>query len=79
MGIYIKLKNKTYAIQFKTILKGILVIMILTSIIKYLDTVDSSTKMQMANYSQFIEYAKKNDIAITQANYESYIENIVNK
>lgn len=79
MRIYVKFKNKTYTIQFKTILKGILVITILTSIIKYINTVDSNTKMQMANYSQFIEYAKQNDIAITQANYESYIETIINK
>ena len=50
MRIYVKFKNKTYTIQFKTILKGILVITILTSIIKYINTVDSNTKMQMANY-----------------------------
>lgn len=79
MGIYIKLKNKTYTIQFKTIFKIILIALALISITKYFNFVDSNTKKLITNYSQFVEYAKKNDIAITQENYESYIENIVNK
>ena len=79
MGIYIKLKNKTYTIQFKTIFKIILIALALISITKYFNFVDSNTKKLITNYSQFVEYAKKNDIAISQENYESYIENIVNK
>lgn len=79
MGIYIKLKNKTYTIQFKTIFKIILIALALLSMTKYFNFVDSNTKKLITNYSQFVEYAKKNDIAITQKNYESYIENIVNK
>lgn len=44
MGIYIKLKNKTYTIQFKTIFKIILIALALISITKYFNFVDSNTK-----------------------------------
>ena len=75
MKVYIKIKNKTYKINFKTISRNILIILAFISITKYINIMNNYNKIQLERYSQFVEYAQKNDIAITQTNYESYIEN----
>lgn len=73
MKIYIKTKNKKYYINFKTILRNILIILAIIGITKYINAMNNYNNVQLTRYEQFVEYAQKNDIAITQANYESYI------
>lgn len=66
MKVYIKLKNKTYKINFKAILRNILIILAFISITKYINIMSNYNNVQLERYSQFVEYAQKNDIAITQ-------------
>lgn len=73
MKIYIKTKNKKYYINFKTILRNIIIILVFIGITKYINVMNNYNNVQLTRYEQFVEYAQKNDIAITQANYESYI------
>ena len=73
MKIYIKTKNKKYYISFNKILRNILIILAIIGITKYINVINNYNNVQLTRYEQFVEYAQKNDIAITQANYESYI------
>lgn len=73
MKIYIKIKNKKYYISFNKILRNILIILAIIGITKYINVINNYNNVQLTRYEQFVEYAQKNDIAITQANYESYI------
>ena len=73
MKIYIKTKNKKYYINFKTILRNIIIILAIMGITKYINVMNNYNNVQLTRYQQFVKYAQENDIAITQANYESYI------
>lgn len=75
MKVLIKTKNKTYKINLKTILRNIIVILAVAGIIKYINFMNNYNNKLLADYAKFVEYAKNNDIAITQSNYESYITN----
>ncbi len=77
MEIYIK--NKKYYIDFKTILRNILVILVIMLFTKYINIIDNYNNVLLTKYEHFVEYAQEKDIAITQANYISYIQSHINK
>lgn len=70
------IKNKTYKINFKTILRNLIIILAFISITQYIKIMHNYNTALLTQYSDFVEYAQNNDIAITQANYESYINKL---
>lgn len=70
------MKNETITIKLnkKKIKRNILIIIFIILVIKYIGFMNNYNKKVFAVYDDFVNYAQKNDIAITQANYESYIK-----
>lgn len=70
------MKNETITIKLnkKKIKRNILIIIFIILVIKYISFMNNYNKKVFAVYDDFVNYAQKNDIAITQANYESYIK-----
>lgn len=71
------MKNETITIKLnkRKIKRNILIILFIILVIKYISFMNNYNKKVFAVYDDFVNYAQKNDIAITQANYESYILN----
>lgn len=70
------MKNETITIKLnkRKIKRNILIILFIILVIKYISFMNNYNKKVFAVYDDFVNYAQKNDIAITQANYESYIK-----
>ena len=68
------MKNETITIKLnkRKIKRNILIILFIILVIKYISFMNNYNKKVFAVYDDFVNYAQKNDIAITQANYESY-------
>ena len=80
MEIIIKTKkNRKFTFKIKTILRNILIILAIIIISKYIKFMSNYNTTQLEIYSQFVEYAQEKDIAITQTNYQSYIQSHINK
>lgn len=70
------MKNETITIKLNKskIKRNIIIIIFLILTIKYISFMNNYNKKVFAVYVDFVNYAQKNDIAITQVNYESYIK-----
>lgn len=70
------MKNETITIKLnkRKIKRNVIIIIFLILTIKYIGFMNNYNKKVFAVYDDFVNYAQKNDIAITQANYESYIK-----
>ena len=73
MKIYIKIKQKTYYLNFKTILRNIIIIALLAISIKYFQTMQKYNNNLLSKYEEFQEYALSNDITITQDTFQKYL------
>ena len=73
MKIYIKIKEKTYYLNFKTILRNIIIIALLAISIKYFQTMQKYNNNLLSKYEEFQEYALSNDIPITQNTFQKYL------
>lgn len=71
------MKNETITIKLnkRKIKRNIIIIIFLMLTIKYISFMNNYNKKVFAVYDDFVNYAQKNDIAITKMNYESYISN----
>ena len=70
------MKNETITLKLnkRKIKRNVIIIIFLILTIKYISFMNNYNKKVFAVYDDFVNYAQKNDIAITQANYESYIK-----
>lgn len=73
MKIYIKIKEKTYYLNFKTILRNIIIIALLAISIKYFQTMQKYNNNLLSKYEEFQEYTLSNDIPITQDTFQKYL------
>ena len=73
MKIFIKIKEKTYYLNFKTILRNIIIIALLAISIKYFQTMQKYNNNLLSKYEEFQEYALNNDIPITQDTFQKYL------
>lgn len=71
------MKNETITIKLnkRKIKRNIIIIIFLMLTIKYISFMNNYNKKVFAVYDDFVNYAQKNDIAITKMNCESYILN----
>lgn len=67
------MKKTRYKLNFKKIFRNILIIIFLIISINYIKNMNLYNKKVFSNYPEFIEYAKSNNLTITEDNYKNFI------
>lgn len=67
---------KKRKIDFKIVLRNIIILLLFILFINYTNFINNTTNKLIDLHSSFVAYAQKNDIALTQENYASYIKKL---
>lgn len=65
----------TIKLNKRKIKRNILIIIFTILIIKYVGFMNNYNKKAFAVYDNFVNYAKQNELTISQENYKAYIKN----